>query len=260
MNIQIPAAPVTATDLADAGLLDIGTGCRIHPTAVFIPADYSGTLRTISIGDRCVIGAHATIHGGTILRDDVHIGHGVIVGEPEHGYAVRRTYPGAGAITTIEDRAVIRAGAIIYAAVTIGADSTIGHHTLLRSKVTIGTATQLGHHLTVERGARIGNQVRCSPGSHITADTRIDDGAFLGAGVRTVNDKHLIWRDPDHEQPLSPPRFGPGCKIGSGAVIAAGVAIGAQALVGSGSIVTKDVANSTIAYGNPARPQGMVKE
>jgi len=31
---------------------------------------------------------------------------------------------------------------------------------------------------------------------------------FLGAGVRTVNDRELVWRDPDHVPELvPPPRF-----------------------------------------------------
>jgi UDP-3-O-[3-hydroxymyristoyl] glucosamine N-acyltransferase len=56
-----------------------------------------------------------------------------------------------------------RAGAVIYAGVQVGIGTVIGHHTLLRSFVTVGEETQLGHNLTVERGARIGDCVRCSP-------------------------------------------------------------------------------------------------
>src|SRR5262249_50651471 len=109
-------------------------------------------------------------------------------------------------------------------------------------------------------GATVGDGVRCSPGSHITADTVIADRVFLGAGLRTVNDKALTWRDPEHEQPLSPPSFGYGCKVGSGAVILAGVTIGEHALVGAGSVVTHDVRARTIVYGVPARPHGEVEQ
>jgi hypothetical protein len=154
---------------------------------------------------------------------DSAVGHQVIVGEPEYGYALRNVYPGAGAATVVGSGVVLRAGAAIYAGVSVGADTTIGHHTLLRTNVRVGSGSQLAANLTVERGSTIGDGVRCSPGSHITADTVIEDGAFLGAGVRTVNDKELIWRDPEHEQPLSPPRLGHSCKIGSGAVILAAV-------------------------------------
>ena len=108
----------------------------------------------------------------------------------------------------------MRAGAVIYAGVQAGADTVIGHHTLLRSFVTVGEDTQLGHNLTIERAARIGDGVRCSPGSHITSSCVLADRVFLGAGVRTVNDRELIWRArPAVEPELVPPRFDRGAKV-----------------------------------------------
>jgi acetyltransferase-like isoleucine patch superfamily enzyme len=254
------AEAIAAADLARAGLLQVGDGCIISPHAIFVPADVLGTLRTIELGDRCVIGAGAVLHGGVRLGAGVRVEDHTIVGKPEYGYAMRHVYPGAGAATTIGDGVVLRAGAIVYAGVTIGEDTTIGHHTLLRSLVTIGTGSQLAHNLTVERGSRIGSGVRCSPGSHITAETHIAHRVFLGAGVRTINDKELVWRDADREPPpLLPPRFETGAKVGSGACVLAGVTIGAGALVGAGSVVTRDVPAGAVAYGVPARIRAEVR-
>lgn len=154
---------------------------------------------------------------------------------------------------------MLRSGAVVYAGVAIGERTTIGHHTLLRTEVTIGADSQLGHHLTVERGARVGRGVRCSPGSHITANTVIEDRVFLGAGVCTINDKELIWRDPDRETALCPPTFRAGCKVGSGVTVLAGVTVGAGALVGAGSVVTRDIQPGAVAYGVPARVREAVR-
>jgi acetyltransferase-like isoleucine patch superfamily enzyme len=59
---------------------------------------------------------------------------------------------------------------------------------------------------------------------------------------------------------LSPPRFGEGCKVGTGTVVLAGVSIGAHSLVGAGSVVTRDVADNTMVYGVPAAVYGQVAQ
>ncbi|WP_329474437.1 hypothetical protein OG555_22220 [Kribbella sp. NBC_01484] len=259
MHLTTPSAtPATVTDLVRAGLLELGDGCQIHPSAVFLPTDMLGTIRPSVLGDRVTVGAFAIVHGGVTIGRDTRIGHRAVVGEPEYGYAVRRVYQGAGAPTAVGAGVVLRAGAVIYAGAAIGDDTTIGHNTLLRTNVRVGAGSQLAANLTIERGCVIGDGVRCSPGSHLTADTVVADRAFIGAGVRTINDKELIWRDPDHEQPLVPPSFAYGCKVGSGAVILAGLAVGEHALVGAGSVVTKDVRARAIVYGVPATQHGEV--
>ncbi len=252
-SAPIVPTPVTIADLARAGLLEAGSGCQISPHAVFVPTDMLGTLRPIVLGDRCTISAGAILHGGTRLASDCRVEEHVVVGCPEYGYAMRSIYQGAGEPTFVGDEVVLRSGVVVYAGVTVGAETVIGHHTLLRSQVTVGYNSQLGHHLTIERGCRIGDGVRMSPATHLTAATEIATGAFLGAGIRTVNDKHLIWREPDRQAELTPPRFCENCKVGSGSTILAGVTIGAYCLIGAGSVVTCDIPPNATAYGVPAR-------
>jgi acetyltransferase-like isoleucine patch superfamily enzyme len=250
--ITVPAQ-LTAADLIHAGLLEHGPGCHISPHAVFIPADMLGTLRPIVLGARCTIAAGAVLHGGTRLGTGVRVEEHLVVGCPEYGYAVRNVYPGVGQPTVIGDDVVLRSGAIIYAGVTVATGTVVGHHTLLRSNVAVGAASQLGHHLSIERECRIGDRVRMSPGTHLTAATEVAAGVFLGAGIRTINDKHLIWRDPDHQAELAPPRFCESCKVGSGSIVLAGITIGAHALIGAGSVVTHDIPARSTAFGVPAR-------
>ncbi|PWW53118.1 hypothetical protein [Actinokineospora spheciospongiae] len=248
----------TAAELTATGLLHTGQGARISPRAVFLPADEEGVQRPVVVGTGAVIEAFAVIHGGATIGEGARIEAHVTVGCPELGYAVGRTHPGAGAATIVGDQVVLRSGAVVYAGVELGAGVLVGHHTLLRSAVTVGAGSLLGHHLTVERNTRIGRGVRCSPGSHITSSTRVGDHVFLGAGVRTINDKTLTWRDPDREPVLVAPRFEPGAKIGTGCIVLGGITVGAQALVGAGSLITRDVPAATIAYGHPARVHGQV--
>ena len=247
---------VTATELNAAGLLHADTGSTISSQAVFMPADERGTVLPVTVGVGCHIGPFAVIHGGTSLADGARIEEHTVIGKLEHGYAVGKVYEGAGAGTVIGAGAVIRSGAIVYAGAAVGTETVVGHHTLLRSFVVVGDQTQLGHNLTIERQARIGNDVRCSPGSHITSSCVLADRVFLGAGIRTVNDRYLIWRVTGREPELMAPCFERGAKVGSGSTILAGVTVGEEALVGAGSVVTRDVPPGAIAYGVPACVRG----
>ncbi len=255
--------PVNSTadylkSLEQEGLLSIGSGCVISPNAIFDPSDLKGNRRPISLSDQCRIMPGAILYGG------VHIGEGAIVeeysvlGKPEFGYAVGTVYDGAGAESHIGPGVIIRSGGILYAGVTIGAETTIGHKTLIRTSVTIGKHTQIAHGLTIERETSIGDYVRCSPLSHVTSRVVLEDHVFLGAGVVTINDKGMIWKHDQLKPDLVPPYFEYGAKVGSGSVIAAGVRIGREALIGSGSVVTRDVPPYAIAYGVPARVRGEV--
>lgn len=252
-------AEMTAVELDRAGLLHAVQDVDISRFAIFVPADSLGTLRPVTVRAGAVIGPFAVVHGGTTVDEQARIEEHAVAGKPELGYAVGRIHPGVGGGTVIGAGAVVRSGAIVYADVQLGVNVFIGHHTLLRTCVQVGTETQLGHHLTVERAARIGRDVRCSPGSHITSSTKIADQVFLGAGIRTINDRALTWRDPNRNPVLAPPRFDIGSKVGSGSTVLAGVTIGEHALVGAGSLVTRDIPARALAYGHPARVHGEIR-
>src|SRR5208337_3538171 len=185
-------------------LLQIGTGCKISPYAIFEPADVRGTELPIVIGDRCRVEAGAILYGGTKLDGETVVEEYVVVGKPEYGYAVGKLYDGSGVQTSIGHGVILRSRCTIYGGSRVGNNSTIGHGTLLRSHVQVGENSQIGQGLSVERDVRIGNYVRCSPLSHITSSVVLEDRVFLGAGVKTINDKSLIWKQDGVEPDLTP--------------------------------------------------------
>lgn len=144
----------------------------------------------------------------------------------------------------------------MYAGCHLGDEVAVGHGTLLRTGVRIGAESQLAHFISVERESALGAAVRCSPLTHITSRVVLEDRVYLGAGVVTINDKAMIWRDPHRPVEMCPPHFETGARVGSGAVIAAGVRIGARALIGSGAVVTHNIPPHALAYGVPAVVRG----
>lgn len=254
------AGGLTVAELDKIGLLQADSGVEVSRFAVFVPVDAVGVSRPVTVRAGAVVGPFAVVHGGVAIGERARIEAHTVVGKPEFGYAVGQIYDGTGGVTDIGAGAVVRSGAIVYCGAQLGVNVVVGHHTLLRTDVQVGCDSQLGHHLTVERATRIGRDVRCSPGSHITSSTVLANRVFLGAGVRTINDKALIWRDPHRSAVLSPPRFDTGAKVGSGSVILAGVTIGEHALVGAGSLVTRDIPPHALAYGQPARIHGEVHQ
>jgi acetyltransferase-like isoleucine patch superfamily enzyme len=130
--------------------------------------------------------------------------------------------------------------------VEIGAGSRIGSMTLIHSGARIGAGVTIGSHCNI-CDCRIGDAVSVQTGCHITRGVVIEDGAFIGPNVTTLNDA-LKGGD------MRFPRIGKGARIGGGSTLLPGVEIGAGALVGAGSVVVKNVEPGVTVFGNPARP------
>lgn len=129
--------------------------------------------------------------------------------------------------------------------VAIGAGTRVGSFTLIHTGARIGADCTIGSHCNIHR-AVLGDRVAIQTGCHITRGVVIEDDAFVGPGVVTLNDKL-------QGGPLTFPRICRGARVGGGTVILPGVVIGAGAVVGAGSVVTRDVPPGAVVLGNPAR-------
>ncbi|MNS32390.1 dTDP-3-amino-3,6-dideoxy-alpha-D-galactopyranose 3-N-acetyltransferase [compost metagenome] len=79
---------------------------------------------------------------------------------------------------------------------------------------------------------------------------------FVGPNVTFTND--LIPRSKQYPEIFSRTLLKKGASIGANATIIAGNTIGAYAFIGAGSVVTKDIPDNFVFFGNPAVHRGYI--
>lgn len=105
-----------------------------------------------------------------------------------------------------------------------------------------------------------GNDVSFGPGVQIyepRAGLEIGDNCLIAAGVLMCGVTHQFDRTdvPIRNQPTREMKIviGDNVWLGMGAVIFPGVSIGSGTIIGAGSLVTKDIPENVIAYGQPCK-------
>lgn len=146
----------------------------------------------------------------------------------------------------------------------IGEDTRIWHQVQIREGVRIGRACIIGKGAYIDFDVVIGDHCKLQNGVYVYHGATVADGVFLGPGVMLLNDKNPRAINPDGslksnaDWVVSPTSIGQGAGIGGGAIILPGVTVGKWAIVGSGAVVTKDIPDYGLVYGNPARLRGFV--
>jgi acetyltransferase-like isoleucine patch superfamily enzyme len=187
----------------------------------------------------------------------VILGEGSLIDEDAIlGYLSPRR--GVGEVLTIGAHARVRSGSVIYAGSIIGAYFETGHHSIIREENEIGEHFSIWNNSVVDYGCRIGMRVKIHCQVYVAQFTVIEDDVFLAPGVKIANDYHPGC--PDSKECMKGPTLKKGCRIGVNVTLLPNVTIGEGTLVGSGSVVTKDLPPGIVAYGNPARVHGALKE
>ena len=142
------------------------------------------------------------------------------------------------------------------------ASSRIGEGTRIWAFVNILAGASIGRDCNicdrcfVENDVVIGDRVTVKCGVSVWDGTRLEDDVFVGPDVTFSNDLRPRSGVRLESHPATVVREG--ASLGSGAVLLPGVTIGRWALVGAGAVVTRDVDDHTLVYGNPARTRGYV--
>ena len=144
----------------------------------------------------------------------------------------------------------------------IGPGTRIWSQVQVREGATVGAECILGKGAYIDTKVRIGDRCKLQNGVFVFHGFNLEDGVFLGPGVMLLNDKHprainadgSLKSDSDWTVSEAVVRYG--AAVGGGAVVLPGVSIGRFAMVGSGAVVTREVPDHAIVFGNPARLKG----
>ena len=179
---------------------------------------------------------NAIIGENSIIEEDVKLGF--------------RYHPSCGK-AHIGAHAMLRAGTIIYADVSIGDYFQSGHYAVIRALVEIGDYCTVCNHSTLEGLIRLGNGVRIMSHVYVPSRTCIGNHAFIGPGVTFLNDKYPGRR----KEPVTPVGavIEDEVVIGGGAVVLPEVTIGAGSFVAAGALVNKDIPERSLVLGVPGK-------
>jgi acetyltransferase-like isoleucine patch superfamily enzyme len=146
--------------------------------------------------------------------------------------------------------------AVIEEDVTIGEGSRIWHFVHVRRGAKIGRNCNIGKDVFIDVDVEIGDNVKIQNGVSIYRGVKIEDDVFLGPHMTFTND--LYPRAYSTDWQVIPTIVKKGASIGANATILCGVTIGRYAMVGAGAVVTENVPDFGLVYGNPARLEGFV--
>lgn len=147
---------------------------------------------------------------------------------------------------------------------SIGDGTSIWNNAQVREDAVIGKHCIIGKGVYIDAGVVIGDNVKIQNNVSVFHGVTIEDGVFIGPHVCFTNDMLPRAINPDGTLKSAQDwmvvntvvRYG--ASIGANATIVCGVTIGMWAMVGAGSVVTKDVPDHGLVYGNPATLRGYV--
>jgi UDP-2-acetamido-3-amino-2,3-dideoxy-glucuronate N-acetyltransferase len=138
----------------------------------------------------------------------------------------------------------------------IGEGTSVWQFCVILQGARIGKNCNINCHVFIENDVVIGNNVTIKSGVQLWDGVRIEDNVFVGPNVTFTND--LSPRSKQYPSHYLNTTLKAGASIGANATIIGGLTIGSYAMIGAGSVVTKDVPDYTLWYGNPAVFHGYV--
>lgn len=139
----------------------------------------------------------------------------------------------------------------------IGTGTKIWHFCHVMGGARIGERCNIGQNVFVASDVTIGNNVKIQNNVSLYTGVIVEDDVFLGPSMvltNVINPRSHVSRKDEYKTTL----IEQGTSIGANATIVCGVTLGRYCFIGAGSVVTHNVPDYGLVYGNPGRVQGWI--
>jgi len=139
---------------------------------------------------------------------------------------------------------------------SIGQNTRIWQYTVILEGAKIGSNCNINSHCFIEKNVIIGDNVTIKCGVQLWDGITVENNVQIGPNATFTNDKYP--RAKNKEFLLQKTIIKKFASIGANATILCGITIGERAMIGAGSVVTKDIPDGELWYGNPAVCHGKI--
>jgi UDP-2-acetamido-3-amino-2,3-dideoxy-glucuronate N-acetyltransferase len=139
----------------------------------------------------------------------------------------------------------------------IGSGTKIWHFSHIMKNSRIGEDCNIGQNVVISPDVVIGNNVKIQNNVSIYTGCIVEDDVFCGPSMvftNVINPRSHVARKDEYKTTL----VRRGASLGANCTVVCGTTVGRYAFVGAGSVVTRDIPDYALVYGNPARVRGWI--
>jgi len=151
----------------------------------------------------------------------------------------------------------VHASSYVDPPASIGAGTKIWHFSHIMPNSKIGAGCNIGQNVVISPAVTVGNNVKIQNNVSVYTGCVLEDDVFCGPSMvftNVINPRSHVTRKDEYRTTL----VRRGASLGANCTVVCGVTIGQYAFVGAGSVVTRDIPDFGLVYGNPARLRGSI--